>query len=1110
MMMVIATIMTIVFVSYLQSKKIQDVSKRVSLATEVLYHSEKVLANTMLNETGSKEFALTGSVVFLNPLNRSKTVVYKELAELKRLAVDNTTLQHRIDSISAYTTRQIEFSARLVTVRREKGFEAASALSNTGEGMRYVDTIRKLVNEVQADENIFLRQREQKTKEAVTRMNEILIVLAVLVLTLVVITFLAGKKFFGIQKQLADQKLKLNKNKLDEVEEQVGLGTWEFEVGTQRATWSKQMFLLFGLEVSDHAPSVEDFLQRIHPEDEPLIREVLNSLTAGVCPVPQTFRTNPQQHPLRYLAPTGHLEKDSSGNPLKFSGTLRDITVMVEAEQKIRKANRLYLFISQLNQMIVRMTEEKTFFKEACRIAVDIGKFRMAWIGIIDEETKKVIPVMHAGEEMDYLSRIKIISVADVPEGRGPTGTALREGKYIICNDIETDPSMAPWKEAALGRGYYSSIALPIKKFGKVIGTFSFYASEKNFFDTEEITLLQEATRDVAFGLEILENERMRKEAEREVVKVYKEKETTLNRIKDAMVSVDTDWRYTFLNDAALATHPSGREATLGKIIWEVHPEMKGTIFWDKYHEAMETGKVVEVESLYAPMKTWFSVKVYPSHDGLTIFYSDISERKNAEEQLTEKENQLRLFVEYSPAALAMLDMDMKYIVTSKKWMLDYQLGDKDIIGKSHYEVFPEIPQEWKEIHQRCLAGAIEKRDEDMFVRADGSVDWVCWEIHPWRKASGNIGGIIMLTEVITGRIKARDEIVKEKNLSDSIINSLPGIFYLYNKEGKFLRWNKNFEKVSKYQGAEIMQMHPLDFFDTDDKKLIAQKIENTFNLGEDDVQADFLLKTKEKIPYYFTGKAIEYEGSTCLMGVGIDFTERLKAQEQIKETTRKLRQLTAYLQSIREEERKRIGREIHDELGQQLTAIKMDISWIDKKIPADAGLVKSKLKNIIGLLDGSNKSLRRILSELRPGMLDERGLIEAIEWLGRQFTENTGVLVEFKSTETEIKLPEPLAICIFRVYQEALTNIMRYAGASKVRTSFSIKDDMIEVTIEDDGNGFDPAVVQSKQTFGILGMKERVASLNGMLKLESTPGKGTQIVIHIPYQPDHFKKTSA
>ncbi|MEQ1677311.1 MAG: sensor histidine kinase, partial [Chitinophagaceae bacterium] len=249
----------------------------------------------------------------------------------------------------------------------------------------------------------------------------------------------------------------------------------------------------------------------------------------------------------------------------------------------------------------------------------------------------------------------------------------------------------------------------------------------------------------------------------------------------------------------------------------------------------------------------------------------------------------------------------------------------------------------------------------------------------------------------------------------------------------------------------------------------------------------------------------IEYEGNTCLMGVGIDFTERVKAQEQIKETTRKLRQLTAHLQSIREEERKRIGREIHDELGQQLTAIKMDVSWIDKKLPADAGLVKSKLKNIIGLLDGSNQSLRRILSELRPGMLDERGLIEAIEWLGRQFTENTGVLVEFKSTETEIKLPEPLAICIFRVYQEALTNVMRYAGASKVRTSFSFKDDIIRVTIDDDGHGFDPAVIQSKQTFGILGMKERVASLNGMLKLESTPGKGTRIAIHIPYQPDHF-----
>lgn len=115
-----------------------------------------------------------------------------------------------------------------------------------------------------------------------------------------------------------------------------------------------------------------------------------------------------------------------------------------------------------------------------------------------------------------------------------------------------------------------------------------------------------------------------------------KELETVFNRINDSVVSVDNNWRYTFLNDIALSTHPLGKEETLGKVIWDIHPDMRGTIFWEKYHEAMQTKKVVEIESYYSPMDTWFSVKVYPSSDGLTIFYKDISKTKKAERDIAE------------------------------------------------------------------------------------------------------------------------------------------------------------------------------------------------------------------------------------------------------------------------------------------------------------------------------------------------------------------------------------------------------------------------------------------------------------------------------------------
>lgn len=138
----------------------------------------------------------------------------------------------------------------------------------------------------------------------------------------------------------------------------------------------------------------------------------------------------------------------------------------------------------------------------------------------------------------------------------------------------------------------------------------------------------------------------------------------------------------------------------------------------------------------------------------------DITEQIEVREQLKTSEQRLRMFIEHAPAAIAVFDTQMRYIITSRRWLVDYRLKNKPIIGKTHYEVFPEIPDEWKEHHARCLAGEVLKRDEDSFVRADGTVDWLKWELRPWRTQQGEIGGIIIFTEVITQR-KLQQEALK-------------------------------------------------------------------------------------------------------------------------------------------------------------------------------------------------------------------------------------------------------------------------------------------------------------------------------------------------------------
>jgi len=135
----------------------------------------------------------------------------------------------------------------------------------------------------------------------------------------------------------------------------------------------------------------------------------------------------------------------------------------------------------------------------------------------------------------------------------------------------------------------------------------------------------------------------------------------------------------------------------------------------------------------------------------------DVTDLKRAEAELRHSEQMLRVFVKHTPAALAMFDRDMRYLAVSDRWRVDYRLGGADLLGRSHYEVFPEIAEHWKEVHRRCLEGGVEQADEDPFPRLDGKLDWVRWEVRPWYATRGEIGGLLMFTEMVTDRKRMED-----------------------------------------------------------------------------------------------------------------------------------------------------------------------------------------------------------------------------------------------------------------------------------------------------------------------------------------------------------------
>jgi len=233
-----------------------------------------------------------------------------------------------------------------------------------------------------------------------------------------------------------------------------------------------------------------------------------------------------------------------------------------------------------------------------------------------------------------------------------------------------------------------------------------------------------------------------------------------------------------------------------------------------------------------------------------------------------------------------------------------------------------------------------------------------------------------------------------------------------------------------------------------------------------------------------------------------VEIAERKHAEEQFKETLDQLRSLTARLQSVREEERASIAREIHDELGQACTAIKMDLALIGRKITRRQTQLRAKIESSMHLVDDMIVTLRRIASDLRPRTLDDLGLAAALEWQGQEFEKRTGVKCHLVLPQDPLDLDPERSTAIFRIFQESLTNVTRHSKATSVEARLEINEEQIIFRVHDNGKGFDPVEAKAKKSLGLVGMQERALLLQGEVRIEGTPGSGTTMILRIPLLP--------
>lgn len=236
--------------------------------------------------------------------------------------------------------------------------------------------------------------------------------------------------------------------------------------------------------------------------------------------------------------------------------------------------------------------------------------------------------------------------------------------------------------------------------------------------------------------------------------------------------------------------------------------------------------------------------------------------------------------------------------------------------------------------------------------------------------------------------------------------------------------------------------------------------------------------------------------------GIQRDITEGYEASARVSASRQELRALAARLQRAREEERTAIAREIHDELGQALTGIKLDISWMKRRLPREDDL-SAQCQSMIERIDATLTTVRRIATELRPSVLDQLGLEAALEWQGQEFAVRTGILVDLDIAVGDNRIPEHMASSAFRILQESLTNVARHARASRVVIRLAVTQQELTLEITDDGIGIAPQRLDGTTSLGLVGMRERALACGGELCISGRPTLGTTVLLRIPLNAD-------
>ncbi len=517
--------------------------------------------------------------------------------------------------------------------------------------------------------------------------------------------------------------------------------------------------------------------------------------------------------------------------------------------------------------------------------------------------------------------------------------------------------------------------------------------------------------------------------------------------------------------------------------------------------ETLETGTRANFEAVHIRKdRTEITLLVsqslieYGGRKAILSLRRDITERKLAEEGLRESEERYKGLVDTAFDGVVIQDGVIRFANRSYAEMYGYEI--EELIGRNVLDLTP--------IGQRALVSSriedrIEAAYETLGLRKDGTIINIevsaknCW----YRSRPARLAAVRDTTEARRAEeaLRASEEryrLLFERNLAGVCRATL---------SGRILDCNEAFAQIFGFQSREevlsegVLGLYPR----SGDRKALFSRLRAQRNLNT----VELRLRRKDGSPVWVLGKARLVEGDdgepTVLEGIWMDITERKLSEEELRSSRERLRDLSAHLQVVREEERTHIAREIHDQLGQTLTRLKIDLALLADELPDNHSHLLRKTVSMSMLLDSTLQTVRKISAQLRPPALDHLGVSVAVEQELLEFQQRLGIQCDLIATPEDLTLDPERSTAIFRILQEALTNVARHANATRVDVRLKKENDCVSLVISDNGRGIQRDHVYNPNSLGLIGMRERALQWGGEIEIKRGNGRGTLVELRIP-----------